>query len=136
VSLYRSIVFFFLFLFLLTLWGSSVREREFIFVVCGGIKINKNGIGIELLHSNEGEIGQDREDGIGVNLLCSSWTTFTAIASYFIFSLSKWLFIRIHSIIWGFFKLFLVKLSELNPMDVNFTRKSKIYGKKKCFDLL
>jgi hypothetical protein len=36
----------------------------------------------------------------------------------------------------GFFKLFLVKLSELNPMDVNFTRKSKIYGKKKCFDLL
>jgi hypothetical protein len=24
----------------------------------------------------------------------------------------------------------------LNPMDVNFTRKSKIYGKKKCFDLL
>jgi hypothetical protein len=54
-------------------------------VVCGGIKINKNGIGIELLHSNEGEIGQDREDGIGVNLLCSSWTTFTAIASYFIF---------------------------------------------------
>jgi hypothetical protein len=65
-----------------------VREREFIFVVCGGIKINKNGIGIELLHSNEGEIGQDREDGIGVNLLCSSWTTFTAIASYFIFFLS------------------------------------------------
>ena len=52
------------------------------------------------------------------------------------FFLSKWLFIRIHSIIWGFFKLFLVKLSELNPMDVNFTRKSKIYGKKKCFDLL
>jgi len=30
----------------------------------------------------------------------------------------------------------LVKLSELNPMDVNFKRKSKIYGNKKCFDLL
>ena len=90
MSLYPSIVFFFLFLFLLTLWGSTKqceREREFIFVACGGIKINKNGIGIELLHSNEGEIGQDREDGIGVNLLCSSWTSFTAIPSYFIFSL-------------------------------------------------